>query len=59
MNWSFLEDNLQQFRAKVNAQWGNISDDRLDVIPDKHVELTDMLQGTSRYEDGMEKGDVP
>ena len=59
MNWSFLEDNLQQFRAKVNAQWGNISDDRLDVIPDKYVELTDMLQGTSRYEDGMEKGDVP
>ena len=59
MNWSFLEDNVQQFRAKVNAQGGNISDDRLDVIPDKHVELTDMLQGTSRYEDGMEKGDVP
>jgi uncharacterized protein YjbJ (UPF0337 family) len=59
MTWSFFEDKLQQFRGRVNEQWGIISDDRLDVITDKHVELTDMLQGTSPYEDGMERGDVP
>ena len=59
MNWTFVEGNWKQFRGKVKAQWGNLSDDQLDVTAGKHVELTDMLQGTSPEGERMVKEEIP
>lgn len=44
MNWDIVEGNWKQFRGKVKAQWGKLTDDHLDVIAGKRVELTGKIQ---------------
>ena len=44
MNWDIVEGNWKQFRGKVKAQWGKLSDDHLDVIDGKRVELAGKIQ---------------
>lgn len=44
MNWDIVEGNWKQFQGKVKAQWGKLTDDHLDVIAGKRVELAGKLQ---------------
>ncbi len=44
MNWDIVEGNWKQFRGKVKAQWGKLTDDHLDVIAGKRVELVGKIQ---------------
>lgn len=46
MNWDIAEGNWKQFRGKVKAQWGKLTDDHLDVIAGKRIELTGKIQET-------------
>ncbi len=44
MNWDIAEGNWKQFKGKVRARWGKLTDDHLDVIGGKRVELMGKLQ---------------
>lgn len=44
MNWNIVEGNWKQFKGKVKAQWGNLTDDHLDKIAGKRTELAGKLQ---------------
>ena len=47
MDWNRVEGNWKQFKGKVKEQWGKLTDDDLDVIEGKRVELSGRLQ--NRY----------
>ncbi len=44
MNWDIVEGNWKQFKGKVKARWGKLTDDHLDMIAGKRVELTGKIQ---------------
>jgi uncharacterized protein YjbJ (UPF0337 family) len=44
MNWDIVEGNWKQFKGKVKVQWGKLTDDQLDVIAGKRVELAGKIQ---------------
>lgn len=44
MNWDIVQGNWKQFKGNVKAQWGKLSDDQLDVIDGKRVELAGKIQ---------------
>lgn len=44
MNWDIVEGNWKQFKGKVKAQWGNLTDDQLDVIAGRRTELAGKIQ---------------
>jgi uncharacterized protein YjbJ (UPF0337 family) len=46
MNWDIVKGNWKQFRGKVKAQWGKLTDDHLDVIAGKRDELAGKIQET-------------
>ncbi len=46
MNWDIAEGNWMQFKGKVRARWGKLTDDHLDVIAGKRVELVGKIQET-------------
>ena len=44
MNWNIVEGNWKQFKGEVKAQWGKLTDDHLDVIAGKRIELAGKIQ---------------
>jgi uncharacterized protein YjbJ (UPF0337 family) len=44
MNWNQIEGNWEQFKGKVQAQWGKITGDELDVIAGNRKQLSGLLQ---------------
>jgi uncharacterized protein YjbJ (UPF0337 family) len=46
MNWDIVKGNWKQFKGKVKAQWGKLTDDHLDVIAGKRDELAGKIQET-------------
>ena len=44
MDWNIVEGNWKQFKGKVKAQWGKLSDDHLDVIDGKRDQLAGKIQ---------------
>jgi uncharacterized protein YjbJ (UPF0337 family) len=44
MNWDIVEGNWKQFKGKVKVQWGKLTDDDLDVINGKRVDLAGKIQ---------------
>ena len=44
MNWDIVEGNWKQFKGKVKDQWGKLTDDQLDVIAGKRVDLAGKIQ---------------
>ena len=46
MNWDIVEGNWKQFKGKVKAKWGKLSDDNLDVISGKRDQLAGKIQET-------------
>jgi len=54
MNWDIVEGNWRQFKGKVRARWRSLTDDHLEVIAGKRVELVGKLQDTY----GISKGEA-
>ena len=53
MNWDVFEGKWKQFSGEVQAQWGKLTDDDLDVIAGNKDKLVGKLQqryGWSRNE---------
>jgi uncharacterized protein YjbJ (UPF0337 family) len=46
MNWDIVEGNWKQFKGKIKAKWGKLSDDNLDVISGKRDQLAGKIQET-------------
>ena len=46
MNWDRIEGNWKQFKGKVKAQWGRLTDDQIDVIAGKRESLAGKIQET-------------
>ncbi|MCA1805204.1 MAG: CsbD family protein [Xanthomonadaceae bacterium] len=46
MNWDIVEGNWKQFKGKVKAKWGKLTDDNLDVISGKRDQLAGKIQET-------------
>ncbi len=46
MNWDIVQGNWKQFKGKIKAQWGNLTDDQIDVIAGKRIELAGKIQET-------------
>ena len=44
MNWDIVEGNWKQFKGKIKAQWGKLTDDELDVIAGKRIALAGKIQ---------------
>jgi uncharacterized protein YjbJ (UPF0337 family) len=44
MNWDIVEGNWKQFKGKVKARWGDLTEDHLNVIAGKRVELAGKIQ---------------
>ena len=44
MNWDRIEGNWKQFRGKVQQQWGRLTDDGLNYVEGRRVELVGKIQ---------------
>jgi len=44
MNWDIVEGNWKQFKGKVKGQWGKLTDDQLEAIAGKRIELAGKVQ---------------
>ena len=44
MNWDIAQGDWKQLKGKVKAQWGKLTDDELDVIAGKRIELAGKIQ---------------
>ena len=44
MNWDRIEGNWKQFKGKARQQWGNLTNDDLDVVEGKRQQLAGKLQ---------------
>lgn len=55
MNWQQIEGNWDQFRGKVQQQWGKLTDDDLDVVKGNQTELMGRIK--ERYGIGKEEAE--
>lgn len=55
MNSDQLEGNWEQFKGKVQKQWGKLTNDDLDVIEGNRKELSGRIQ--ARYGKAKEEAD--
>ncbi|MFB9949395.1 CsbD family protein [Rhizobium puerariae] len=55
MNWNQVEGNWEQFRGKVQSQWGRLTGDDLDVIAGNRRQLAGKIQ--ERYGKAQEEAD--
>jgi uncharacterized protein YjbJ (UPF0337 family) len=44
MNWNEMEGNWEQFKGKVQTQWGKLTNDDLAVIKGRRKELAGKIQ---------------
>ena len=44
MNWDRVEGNWKEIKGKVHQQWGKLTNDDLEVIHGKRIELAGRLQ---------------
>jgi uncharacterized protein YjbJ (UPF0337 family) len=44
MNWNQVEGNWKQFKGKVKAKWGDLTDDEIDSINGRREELLGKIQ---------------
>lgn len=59
MNWDIVEGNWKQFKGNVKQQWGKLTDDHLDVIAGKRVELAGKIQEASPKGECVMKEEIP
>jgi uncharacterized protein YjbJ (UPF0337 family) len=44
MNWEIVEGNWKQFKGRVRVRWGKLTDDQLNLIAGKRIELAGKIQ---------------
>ncbi|MFL6714696.1 MAG: CsbD family protein [Sulfurifustis sp.] len=44
MDWNQIEGNWKQFKGKIKAKWGDLTDDDLDLINGRREELLGKIQ---------------
>jgi uncharacterized protein YjbJ (UPF0337 family) len=44
MNWDRVEGNWKEFKGQVQEKWGKLTNDDLDVIEGKRMQLSGRLQ---------------
>jgi uncharacterized protein YjbJ (UPF0337 family) len=44
MDWNRIEGNWKQFKGKVKEQWGQLTDDELDMIAGRREQLEGKIQ---------------
>jgi uncharacterized protein YjbJ (UPF0337 family) len=44
MNWDIVEGNLKQVKGKLKAQWGELTDNQLEVVSGKRAELAGKIE---------------
>jgi uncharacterized protein YjbJ (UPF0337 family) len=44
MNWDRIEGQWKQYKGKAQQQWGKLTDDELDQLHGKKVELVGLVQ---------------
>lgn len=44
MNWNQIEGNWKQLKGKVQAKWGDLTDDEIDTINGRREELLGRIQ---------------
>jgi uncharacterized protein YjbJ (UPF0337 family) len=44
MNWDQVQGNWKQFKGNVKQQWAKLTDDDLDLIDGKRLELIGKIQ---------------
>ena len=49
MNWDRVEGNWKEFKGKAQQKWGKLTNNDLDVIEGKRVELSGRLQKRYGY----------
>ena len=52
MNWDRVEGNWKEFKGKVQQQWGKLTNDDLDVIEGKRLELVRPAAAALRLRQG-------
>jgi len=55
MNWNQIEGNWENFKGKVQSQWGKLSGDDLDVIQGNRKQLAGKIQ--ERYGKAQEEAE--
>ena len=55
MNWNVIEGNWMQYKGQVKAQWGKLTNDRLDVIAGNREQLAGSIQES--YGVGQDEAD--
>lgn len=49
MNWDQVAGNWKQLKGKIRQQWGDFTDDEIDIIEGKREELVGRLQAKYGY----------
>ena len=44
MNWDRIEGNWKQLKGQLKVQWGELTDDDLDIVNGRRVELAGKIQ---------------
>ena len=44
MNWDQVKGNWKQFRGQIKAQWGELTDDEVEVINGRRDQLVGAIQ---------------
>ncbi|MFP5404868.1 MAG: CsbD family protein [Gammaproteobacteria bacterium] len=44
MNWDRIEGNWKQFKGRIRAQWGKLTDDHVEMIGGRREELSGKIQ---------------
>jgi uncharacterized protein YjbJ (UPF0337 family) len=50
MNWDRVEGNWKEFKGKVRQKWGKLTDDDLELVKGKRIELAGRLQQRYGYQ---------
>ena len=55
MNWDRIEGNWKQFTGKVKQQWGKLTDDDLQQVEGRRVQLVGKISGEIRHRQGRSR----
>ena len=58
MDWDRVEGNWKQFKGKLKEQWGQLTDDDLDVIAGRRDQLEGKIQERYGYAKDQVRRDI-
>jgi uncharacterized protein YjbJ (UPF0337 family) len=58
MNWDRIEGSWKEYKGKVKAKWGKLTDDDIEVVDGQRQELEGRLQKTYGFARDKAKTEV-